>query len=137
MKKRVTKTLLGKKGVRKSRSRSQLKSIFRYGKITISNSGAKQLARLIDRLIARTKDRDQLNATRYLIGIVADLKLARQILTYSKQVLSKRPSGFTTQTKLNPRRGDAHEETIIELIDFVAKPKVKKAVPAKKVEQAK
>jgi len=131
MKKRVTKTLLGKKGERKSRSRGQLKSMFRYGKITVSNSVAKQLARLVDRLTARTKGRDRLNATRYLITQVADLALAKQILTYSQLVLSKRQSGFTTQTKLNPRRGDAHEETIIELIDFIAKPKVKKTAKTK------
>jgi large subunit ribosomal protein L17 len=126
MKKGVKQALLGQKSQRRGLRKSQLKSIFTYGKIRVSNNSAKQLARLVDRLITRVEGKDKLASMRYLLSYVSSRALAKQILDYGTLALKKRKSGFTSQTKLGPRRGDAHEKTMIELIDFVyPKPKLK------------
>lgn len=131
MKKRVSPVLLGAKGSRTSLRRTQLNSIFAHGKIAVAHHQAKQLSRLIDRLLARVKGKDALTGQRYLLSQVANRKLAIRIWQYQQQVHEKRRSGFTTLTKLSPRRGDGHEQTIIELLDFVKK--VKK--PTNKIEK--
>jgi ribosomal protein L17 len=119
MRKRFSKVLLGKKSERRGAMINQLKSIFTYGKIKVSTQSAKQLVRLIDRVIARVKDKENLVATRYLIDIVGDVKLANTILEYSKNALKIRNSGFSTVVRHIPRRGDGMEESTVELIDFV------------------
>jgi large subunit ribosomal protein L17 len=134
MKKRISPTLMGAKGSHRSLMRGLLKSIFQYGKITTSHSNAKQLSRLIDRLIMRTKGKEPLVAKRYLLKQLADRDLAQKIWDYSQTAQKKRNSGFTSLLKLGPRRGDAHEQAIIELLDFVKKPvkEIKKVKEVKK-----
>ena len=135
MKKRVSPVLLGAKGSRRGLMRTQLYSLFKYGKITTAHNKAKQLSRLVDRLIARTAGMKTVEANRYLLSLVADRSLAKTILSYSEKARVKRVSGYTTLTKLGPRRGDAHEESILELIDFVKE--VKKPKNSKESSQTK
>jgi len=134
MKKRIAKPLLGVKSEQRACLRNQLKSIFQYGHIETAKTNAKQLVRLIDRLIARIKGKDELSAMRYLLSRVANRSLAKQILTYSRQALKKRSSGFSTQTMLGPRRGDGQERVIVKLLDFVPIKKPKKETKEQKIE---
>lgn len=133
MKKRVSPVLLGAKGKRTSLRRIQLTSIFEHGKIKIAHTQAKQLSRLIDRLLARVKGKDALTGQRYLLSQVASRKLAVKIWQYQQQIQHKRQSGFTTLIKLSPRRGDGHEQSILELLDFEKKTETKNKIkPTKK-----
>lgn len=137
MKKRVSPVLLGAKGSRTSLRRTQLNSIFAYGKITLAHNQAKQLSRLIDRLLARVKGKDALTGQRYLLSQVANRKLAVKIWQYQQRVQDKRLSGFTTLTRLSPRRGDGHEQSVLELLDFVKKTKKPETKTEKKVKPTK
>lgn len=134
MKKRVSPVLLGAKGSRTSLRRTQLNSIFEHGKIKIAHTQAKQLSRLIDRLLARVKGKDALTGQRYLLSQVANSKLAVKIWQYQQQIQEKRQSGFTTLTRLSPRRGDGHEQSVLELLDFVKKTKKPETKIEKKIE---
>lgn len=123
MKKRVSPVLMGAKGDRVGLRRSQLNSIFLVGKLQTAHGQAKQLSRLIDRLLARIKDKNALTAHRYLLSRVGNRKLALKIWQYRQQIKAERLSGFSTITKLSPRRGDGHEQSILTLLDFVKKEK--------------
>lgn len=135
MKKRVSPVLMGQKGSRRGLRRTQLHSLFLHGSITVAHTQAKQLARLVDRLICRVKGKEPVLANRYLLSHVASRSLASKIFAFQQQVKDKRNSGFTTITKLMPRRGDNHEQSIITLLDFVKK--VKKTKEAKEVKKTK
>lgn len=135
MKKRVSPVLLGAKGSRRGLMKTQLFSLFKHGKITTAHNKAKQLARLTDRLIARTDGKEIVEAKRYLLSLVSDRGLVKTIWDYSQSVRAKRKSGYTTLTKLGARRGDAHEQSILELVDFVKQ--VKKPAKTKELTEKK
>lgn len=133
MKKRITPVLLGQKGTRKNKILNRVLTVFKNGAVTVSDTNAKQIVRLVDRLVARSAGKSPLESLRYLYDRTGSEALAKQIVAYGKIALPKRKSGFSKLSKVAYRDGDHTLMTKIELIDFV-KPEKKtivKNAPAK------
>jgi len=132
MQKRITPVLLGQKGANKRHALKHLKSIFIHGAITVSDSDAKKLVRLVDRFVSRSSGRELVNGLRYLQDRTGSLVLAKRILAYGKMATTKRKSGFCTFAKVKYRQGDHTLVTKVELLDFIKKDT--KVIPVKVME---
>lgn len=135
MKKRISPVLLGQKGHRKLFLLNLLASIFEHGKVIVSAPAAKQLARLVDRLLARIPEQGGLLALRYLEQKIGKASIAHTILEYKKTVVGKRTSGYVSLKKVGFRKGNNQALTMAELIDFVAKPAKKAVIKTEKTEK--
>lgn len=126
MKKRTQPVLLGQKGARKSGLINQLKSLFEAGHMTLSLRDAKQLTRLVDRMVGRVSGKDKVSALRFLETKLGNLALSKKIISYSEAALTKRKSGFASIVKAGFRRGDRSLMARIELLDLAKKIETKK-----------
>ena len=108
---------LGRNGAaRKALLRSILTSFFRYGRIETTESKAKELRSLAEKLITLAKCGD-LSARRQAIASLSDEDVVRKL--FSEEIAGKyqeRQGGYTRILKLGPRRGDAAPMVIIELV---------------------
>ena len=91
---------------RKALFRSILTSFFKYGRIETTVTKAKEVAKQSAQLITLAK-RNDLHARRQVMAILVD-EIAPKY--------EGRQGGFTRIYRVGPRRGDAAEMAIIELI---------------------
>lgn len=108
---------LGRNGAaRKALLRSILTSFFRYGRIETTESKAKELRSLADKLITLAK-RGDLSARRQAIASLSDEDVVRKLFDETAKKYMERQGGYTRILKLGPRRGDAAPMCIIELVE--------------------
>lgn len=91
-------------------------SIILYEKVKTTQTRAKRVQPLIEKLILLTKKESELNAIRQINQIVFDKNASRKLMQKLKKRYQDRNSGFTRITNLKVRDGDAATLSQIELV---------------------
>jgi len=126
-------------GKKLSRHRSHRKALFKnlinsliiHGEIKTTESKAKAVRRLVDKLITRGKA-GTLHARRSIAAFLQDKKVVNKIVDEISPVFKKRPGGYTRMTRLGRRRGDNAMMVKLELVEKPAKEEEKKKEVKKK-----
>lgn len=100
---------------RKALFRSILTSFFKYGKIETTVTKAKEVAKYSAQLITLAK-RNDLHARRQVMAVLVDETITKKLFEEIAPKYEGRQGGFTRIYRVGPRRGDAAEMAIIELI---------------------
>lgn len=122
---------------RKAMFRNMVTDFFRFDKIKTTDTRAKELRRIAEKLITLAKD-GSLNKRRQAAAYIRDNEVLKKLFDEIAPKFKDRPGGYTRITKLGFRRGDSSPISIIELVEEDYKPKKKKAkaAPKKKETQA-
>ncbi len=127
---------------RKALFKGMLRSLFEEGAIETTETKAKIIRRLADKIITKAKPQT-LNARRTLESFFGSKQVVNHIVDGVVPAVADRQSGFTTLTKLGHRRGDDASMVKLQLVNApVEKPvkaevvaTAKKAAPKKAVSQ--
>jgi len=121
--------------------RNQLASLIDKERIITTLPKAKELRPQIEKLITLGRN-DSVHARRQAGRIIADDSLVAKLFGTLGPRFAERPGGYTRIVKLGPRRGDAAEMAILELVGFelktdtAAAPEPEKKTKAKKAAPA-
>lgn len=96
-------------------------SLFRHGRITTTQTKAKRLRPLAERLITKAK-RGDLHARRLVLRVVRDRDVSTALFDEIAPRYAARPGGYTRIVKTGPRRGDSAPMAIIELVEPMTEP---------------
>lgn len=115
----------------KAMKRSLIASLLANDRIKTLEARAKAIRPEVDKVITWAKKGD-VHARRLAIAKVGDKEVVRQVFEKADQGLwADRQGGYTRIMKLGPRKGDAAEVVIIEVVTE----SVASAAPATKVEK--
>lgn len=115
----------------KAMKRSLIASLLANDRIKTLEARAKAIRPEVDKVITWAKKGD-VHARRLAIAKVGDKEVVRQVFEKAAQGLwADRQGGYTRIMKLGPRKGDAAEVVIIEVVTE----SVNSAAPATKVEK--
>ena len=116
--------------------RNMATSLFKHGKITTTETKAKRLRPLAERLVTFAK-RGDLHARRRVLTMITDKSVVHTLFTDIAPQVADRQGGYTRITKLGFRKGDNAPLALIELVlepvnpkSATKKPKVANAVKA-------
>ena len=101
---------------RKALFRSILTSFFKYGKIETTITKAKEVASKSAQLITLAK-RGDLHARRQVLEVLVDETVTKKLFEEIAPKYANKNGGYTRIYRVGPRRGDAAEMAIIELIE--------------------
>ncbi|MBO3101669.1 50S ribosomal protein L17 [Cellulomonas fengjieae] len=107
-------------------------SLFEHKRITTTETKAKRLRPLAERLITFAK-RGDLHARRRVMTVVRDKSVVHTLFTEIAPAVAERQGGYTRITKIGPRKGDNAPMAVIELVLEPLSPKqsvVKEATKA-------
>lgn len=128
---------------RKAMFRNMATDLLREGKINTTDTRAKEIRRVVEKLITLGKN-GSLHARRKALGYVRDRVVVEKLFSELAQRYMERPGGYTRIVKLGYRRGDNAPLSLIELVteEFRAKKKKKQSAATatasdKKAEKAK
>jgi len=110
-------------------------SFFAHEKITTTDTRAKELRKVVDKMITLAK-RGDLHARRQALQVIREPKVVGKLFEMIAPRYQKRPGGYTRIIKLANRQGDNAPMAIIELVEEEFTPKAKKAAPAAAVKKA-
>jgi large subunit ribosomal protein L17 len=91
-------------------------SLFRHGKIKTTETKAKRLRPLAERLVTFAK-RGDLHSRRRVLTIVKDKDVVYTLFDEIAPRMENRPGGYTRIIKAGIRKGDAAPMAIIELVE--------------------
>lgn len=100
---------------RKALFRSILSSFFKHERIETTVTKAKEVSKHAAKLITLAK-RGDLHARRLVMAELVDEEATRKLFNEIAPKYADRQGGFTRIYKVGPRRGDAAEMAIIELV---------------------
>jgi large subunit ribosomal protein L17 len=102
-------------------------SLFKHGKITTTETKAKRLRPLAERLVTFAK-RGDLAARRRVLAQLTEKSVVHELFTNIAPQVADRQGGYTRITKLGYRKGDNAPMALIELVlePVNAKPKANK-----------
>lgn len=100
---------------RKAMLRNLVTSLLRNGKIETTVTRAKETKRMADKMITLAK-RGDLHARRQALAYIYDESVVKKLFDEIGPNYAERNGGYTRVLKLGPRRGDAAEMAIIELV---------------------
>ncbi len=100
-------------------------SLFKHGKITTTETKAKRLRPLAERMITFAK-RGDLHSRRRVLTVVRDRDIVTTLFDQIGPRYANRDGGYTRIVKTGPRKGDSAPMAIIELVEELAP-----AAPAK------
>ena len=101
---------------RKAVLRNMATSLFRHERIETTTAKAKELRPFAERLITLGK-RGDLHARRLAARKIQDREVLGKLFDDLGPRFSDRPGGYTRILKLGPRRGDAAEMALIEMVE--------------------
>lgn len=110
-----TKKLSRTKPHREAMLANMANSLFTYRTIRTTDAKAKELRRLIDRLVTISKS-DTLVARRRVFATLRDETTVKKLFTEIGPHFKERTSGFTRVLKVGTRRGDGAAVTMVELL---------------------
>ena len=117
-------------------------ALFEHGKITTTESRARTLRPVAEKLITKAKKGD-LHNRREVLKTIRDKSVVHALFTEIGPQMAERPGGYTRITKIGNRKGDNAPMAVIELVQEPYKPAAKKtaakktaAAPAAPVEEA-
>src|ERR687889_740658 len=109
--------------------------LFEHGKITTTESKARRLRPLAEKLITKAK-RGDIHSRRLVLTTVKDKGVVHVLFTEIAPTFAEREGGYTRITKIGPRKGDNAPMAVIELVtesvDDSRKAKAQTPGPAKK-----
>ena len=104
-------------------------SFFAHEKITTTDTRAKELRKVVERMITLGK-RGDLHARRQALQVIQEPKVVGKLFEMIAPRYQNRPGGYTRIIKLANRQGDNAPMAVIELVEEEFTAKVKKAAPA-------
>jgi large subunit ribosomal protein L17 len=90
-------------------------SLFTYNIIKTTEPKAKEVRKLAEKLITLAKKGD-LHAHRQVYDVIKDRKLVKRIFDEIAPKLNEREGGYTRVLKLEVRRGDGAQLSVVELL---------------------
>ncbi len=100
---------------RKAMLRQLTTDLFSYGKIETTFFRAKELQPVAEKMITLGK-KNTLATYRKALGFITKEDIANKLFKEIAPKYADRNGGYTRVTRLGPRRGDAAEMAIIELV---------------------
>ena len=97
-------------------------ALFQHRRITTTETRAKRLRPLAERLITFAK-RGDLHARRRVLTVVRDKSVVHELFTEIAPMMAEREGGYTRITKIGPRKGDNAPMAVIELVQERLSPK--------------
>jgi len=91
-------------------------SLFEHGRITTTETKAKRLRPLAEKLITFAK-RGDLHARRQVMTTIRDKHVVHTLFAEIGPRYENRPGGYTRITKVGPRKGDNAPMAVIELVE--------------------
>lgn len=118
--------------------KNMVTSFFENEKITTTVTRAKELRKLVDKMLTLGK-RGDLHARRQALRVINDQKVVAKLFEMIAPRYTERPGGYTRIIRLENRQGDNAPMAIIELVEegFEPKQKVEKPVVAATVDAEK
>ena len=107
-------------------------ALFEHGRITTTETRARMLRPVAEKLITKAK-RGDLHNRREVLKTVRDKSVVHTLFTEIAPTFAERPGGYTRITKIGPRKGDNAPMAVIELVTEAYSPK---APSTKKTEAA-
>ena len=89
--------------------------LFEHGKITTTESKARRLRPLAEKLITKAK-RGDIHSRRLVLTTVKDKGVVHVLFTEIAPTFAEREGGYTRITKIGPRKGDNAPMAVIELV---------------------
>ncbi|MCL3860000.1 50S ribosomal protein L17 [Actinotalea sp. K2] len=97
-------------------------ALFEHKRITTTETKAKRLRPLAERLITFAK-RGDLHARRRVMTVVKDKGVVHELFAEIAPKMAERQGGYTRITKIGPRKGDNAPMAVIELVLEPVSPK--------------
>ena len=107
-------------------------ALFEHGRITTTETRARLLRPVAEKLITKAK-RGDLHNRREVLKTIRDKSVVHTLFTEIAPTFAERPGGYTRITKIGPRKGDTAPMAVIELVTEAYSPKApqtKTAAPA-------
>ena len=101
-------------------------SLFEHGRITTTETKARMLRPVAEKLITKAK-RGDLHNRREVLKTIRDKSVVHTLFTEIAPTFAERPGGYTRITKIGPRKGDNAPMAVIELVLEPVNPKPKSA----------
>ncbi|KAB3535501.1 50S ribosomal protein L17 [Alkaliphilus pronyensis] len=95
--------------------RNLVTSLIKHGRIETTESRAKETRKLAEKMITLAK-RGDLHARRQVLSYMTDETVVKNLFDEVAPKYQEKAGGYTRIMKLGPRRGDAAEVVIIELV---------------------
>ncbi|MCB0336548.1 MAG: 50S ribosomal protein L17 [Bdellovibrionales bacterium] len=115
---------------RRAMFRNMATSLLEHGSIETTLPKAKDLRRVVERLITLGGE-DSLHRRRRALSYITDKKVVHQLFAEIGPRFKDRPGGYTRILKTRVRAGDAAPMAIIQLVEEEFKAKAKKKTRAK------
>jgi large subunit ribosomal protein L17 len=96
-------------------------ALFQHGRITTTQTKAKRLRPLAERMVTFAK-RGDLHSRRQVLTVVKDKDVVYNLFDEIGPRYATRPGGYTRIIKVGPRKGDNAPMAIIELVEELAVP---------------
>jgi large subunit ribosomal protein L17 len=103
-------------GHRKALFRTLTTELFRHNRIKTTEAKAKAIQPLVEKLVTLAR-RGDLHARRLAAREVTDPAILQKLFDEIGPSLESRTGGYTRIYKLGPRRGDAANMALIEIVD--------------------
>ena len=100
---------------RRALLRNMATSLFRHERIRTTTARAKELRPYAERLVTLAR-RGDLHARRLAARRIADREVLGKLFDEIGPRYAERPGGYTRILKLGPRKGDAADMALIELV---------------------
>ena len=100
---------------RRAMLRNLVTSFLKHGKIETTEMRAKETRRIAEKMITLAK-RGDLHARRQVLAFVTEEAVVQNLFDNVAPKYSERNGGYTRMYKVGPRRGDAAEVVILELV---------------------
>jgi len=102
-------------GHRKALLRNLATSFFKHEKIETTSAKAKEVSRVVERLITQAA-RGDLHSRRLVAEYITEPAVVKKLVEQIAPALKDRQGGYTRITKTRVRPGDAAELSVIELV---------------------
>ena len=86
-----------------------------HGRVTTTHAKARTVRPYAEKIITKAR-RGDLHARRLVLAKIGDNDVVTKLFEEVGPRYADRPGGYTRITKLGPRRGDASEMAVIELV---------------------
>lgn len=96
--------------------RNMVTSLIEHEKITTTDARAKELRKVVDRMITLGK-RGDLHARRQVLSVIRDQKVVAKLFDQVGPRYKDRPGGYTRIIKIGSRLGDNAPQSIIALVE--------------------
>lgn len=110
-----TRKLGRKTSIRRAMLRTMVTNLLEYGRMETTVTRAKEVAPLAEKMITLGKQ-NNLAAKRAVMTFVTKEDVMKKLFDQIAPGYEDRTGGYTRITKIGPRRGDAAEMAVIELV---------------------